>query len=516
MTRPPALTDELLDRLRARVTASGQRSYAPVDVFTGGELATLPESTVDDVDAAVSTAAAAQQSWAKLDVAERLAVFDRFHTLLLDHREQIMDLVQAETGKARRDAFEEFCEPALVTAYYLRKASKLLRDKKKAGVLPFAVGATERRVPKGVVGIISPWNYPFALALGDLIPALIAGNAVVLKPDSQTALSPLYGAELLAQAGLPANLLQVVLGDGPTIGGAVVDASDYVGFTGSTRTGTEIAKRAGARLIGCSLELGGKNPLIVLDDADVPAAARIAARGCFANAGQLCLAIERIYVHDAIVDGFAAALVAEAEKLRLAAGYDYAADLGSLTSARAIETVSAHVDDARAKGATVLTGGHARPDLGPYFYTPTVLTDVTPEMLCHRAETFGPVVSLYSFGTDDDAVEQANDTGYGLNAGVIGRNVARATALARRLRAGTVNVNDTFASAFASTDAPMGGMGASGLGRRHGAEGLLRYTEAQTVATQRVSIAAPAWLPHAGYTKVMATSLRLLRRARIR
>ena len=555
--RPASLTDELLDRLRARVTAESGTTYTTTAVFSGGELATLPESTTADVHTAYERAARAQRQWAATPVEQRLAVFERFHDLLLRDRDTVADLIQAETGKARRDAFEELCEPALVASYYVRKAPKLLRPHRRAGLMPGVVTATELRVPKGVVGIISPWNYPFTLALGDLVPALIAGNAVVLMPDRQTALSPLYGVDLLYRAGLPADLLQVVLGDGPVVGGAVVDTCDYVGFTGSTRTGTLIAERAGKRLIGCSLELGGKNPMVVLDDVRIAATAKQAARACFANAGQLCISIERIYVHDSIFDAFAAALVAETAKravracfanagqlcisieriyvhdsifdafaeafvaesgrIAMKAGFDYAAGMGSLTSQRALKTVAEHVDDARAKGATVLTGGRPRPDLGPYFYEPTVLTDVTPEMLPHAAETFGPVVSLYPYATDDEAVALANQTDYGLNASVFGRNRARATRVAERLRAGTVNVNDGYASAYGSIDAPMGGMGSSGLGRRHGADGLLKYTEAQTVGTQRIALLTPpAWVPYGLYTKVMTASLRLMRRLGIR
>jgi succinate-semialdehyde dehydrogenase / glutarate-semialdehyde dehydrogenase len=281
------LTDSLLATLRTRACSSTSDTYTTVEVFTGGELAALPESSVADVRTAYELSATARREWAAWPLAERLAVFHRFHAMLLRERETLADLLQAETGKARRDAFEELSEPALVASYYLRTAAKLLRPRKRQGLLPGAITVRELRQPKGVVGIISPWNYPFALAFGDLLPALIAGNGVVLKPDSQTALSPLFGAELLYRAGLPADLLQVVLGDGPTIGGAIVDTCDYIGFTGSSRTGALIAARAGERLVGCSLELGGKNPMIVLDDADVEATARSAVRGCFANAGQL-------------------------------------------------------------------------------------------------------------------------------------------------------------------------------------------------------------------------------------
>jgi succinate-semialdehyde dehydrogenase / glutarate-semialdehyde dehydrogenase len=515
--RPPTLTPDLLDRLGGLVTAESGATYTTTAVFTGSELATLPQSSTDDVRTAYERAADAQHDWAATPLPARLAIFERFHRLLLRERDTMLDLIQAETGKARRDAFEEFCEPALVTSYYLRTAQRLLRPRRRAGVFPGVISATELRQPKGVVGIISPWNYPLALSIADLVPALIAGNAVVLKPDSQTPLSPLLGTDLLYHAGLPEDLVQVVLGDGPSIGGAVVDTCDYIGFTGSSRTGAQIAERAGRRLVGCSLELGGKNPMLVLDDADIAETARTAVRACFANAGQLCLSLERIYVHDSIVDSFADAFVAETTRLRLAPGYDYEADMGSLTSQRALKTVSEHVDDARAKGATVLAGGRPRPDLGPYFYEPTVLTDVSPDMLCYAQETFGPVVSLYPFATDDEAVSLANQTPYGLNAGVFGRNRKRAAEVGASLRVGSVNVNDGFASAFGSTDAPMGGMGASGIGRRHGAEGLLKYTEAQTIASQRFPVAnPPRWLPYGGYAKVMTRVLGLMRKLGLR
>ena len=514
---PATVTGELLETLGAHVVSSTSDTVTTVAVYSGGDLAVLPRSTPDDVQDAVRRGREAQKAWAATSSAERAKIVERFHGLLLKHREELADLIQAETGKARRDAFEELGEPVLVSGYYARTAAKVLAPVKRAGVLPFAVRATELRVPKGVVGIISPWNYPLALAMADSVPALLAGNAVVLKPDSQTCLSPLFAVELLHRAGLPEGVLQVVLGDGPVVGSALVDSADFIGFTGSTRTGTEVAKRAAGRLIGCSLELGGKNPMIVLEDAVLDRAVATAVRACFANAGQLCLAMERIYVHESIFTGFADGFVAATEKLRLGAAFDYSMDVGSLVSQGQLKVVSEHVDDARAKGARVLAGGRPRPDLGPFFYEPTILAEVTPEMTCYANETFGPVVSLYPFRTDDEAVELANDTEYGLNASVLGRDVDRASALAARVRAGTVNVNDGVVSAYGSTDAPMGGMGASGLGRRHGAEGILKYTEAQTVAVQRIPVLSPPKLvPYRTFTKVMVGLLRVLHRLGVR
>jgi succinate-semialdehyde dehydrogenase/glutarate-semialdehyde dehydrogenase len=511
------ITDALVARLCARVSASTSDTLGTVEVYTGGTLAKVPRSSPQDVAEAVDAARVAQRAWAYVAVPDRIAIFERFHTLVLEHSEQVLDLLQAETGKSRRDAFLEAASPLVTVGYYARKAPKLLAPQRRQGMMPFLVKTTELRVPKGVVGIITPWNYPFALAFTDLIPALIAGNAVVLKPDTQTALSTLFGVDLLYQAGLPQGLLRVVLGDGPVVGTAIVDTVDYVGFTGSTRTGREIAARAGQRLIGCSLELGGKNPLLVLSDANLGKAVAGAAQTCFSNSGQLCMSPERLFVHTAVYDAFVAKFLDEVNRMKLTAAYDYSADMGSLTSQRQLETVSAHVEDARAKGATVLAGGRARPEIGPFFYEPTVLTDVTPEMLCYDNETFGPVVSIYRVADDTEAISRANATTYGLNASIFSRSIPHAELVAAQLKAGTVNINDGHVVGFGSADAPMGGMKDSGLGRRNGTEGLLKYTEAQNVTLQKVPLTTPPrWVPYGLFAKNMRALLALFRKAGIR
>ncbi|MGX1274763.1 acyl-CoA reductase-like NAD-dependent aldehyde dehydrogenase [Streptomyces phaeoluteigriseus] len=278
----------------------------------------------------------------------------------------------------------------------------------------------------------------------------------------------------------------MVIGRGSSIGGALMDNADYMMFTGSTSTGRQIASDAGKRLISASLELGGKNAMIVLDDAHVDKAAEGAVNACFPSAGQLCVSIERLYVAESIRDEFVAAFVARTKKLKIGAAYDYSIDVGSLTTPSQLKTVTSHVSDAVSKGANVLAGGKTRPDLGPLFHEPTILTDVTPEMTLYDHETFGPVVSIYSYRDVDEAIALANASAYGLNASVWSGNGARGRAVAARVHAGTVNVNEAFAAAWGSIDAPMGGMGDSGIGRRHGADGILKYTEAQTVAHQRI------------------------------
>ncbi|GAA3444098.1 succinic semialdehyde dehydrogenase [Planomonospora venezuelensis] len=473
----------MIERVVRQVTSSGktQEITAP---FTGEPLAELPVSTADDVRAAHAAAREAQRAWAALPVRERVRPFLRLHDALLDRREEILDVVQWETGKARRHAFEEVLDVAGCTLYYARRAPGLLEPRRRSGIFPLATRVVETRHPKGVVALISPWNYPLSLGVTDVVPALLAGNAVVHKPDTQTALSTLWTIDLLAALGMPREIWQVVLGDPAEVGDPLLDDADYVAFTGSTRGGRKIAEEAAKRLIGCSLELGGKNPMIVLDDADLDMAAQGALRACFTNAGQLCISIERLYVHEAVHDAFTEKFVKQARNMRLGSGLDWNVQMGSLTSRRQLDAVSAHVDDAVAKGARVLAGGKARPDVGPLFYEPTVLADVDETMDLCREETFGPVVSIYRFATEDEAVEKANDTVYGLNASVWTGDVARGRALAARIKAGTVNVNEGYGSAYASYDAPMGGMKSSGLGRRHGAEGLLKYTEAQNIASQ--------------------------------
>ena len=514
---PTSLTNGLTSRLAGRVTASSGVTTRPAEVFTGAPLAELPTSSAEDVATAVATARHAQPAWAATDLSERIRIVRAFAALVLAERDTILDVIQAETGKARWDAFNEALEPVLTANYYLRKSGALLGPHRREGMLPLLVRTEELRRPKGVVGIISPWNYPFALSLSDAIPALLAGNAVVVKPDSQTSLSPLLGAELLERAGLPSGVFQIVVGDGPTTGAALVDHADYIGFTGSTASGRVVAQRAAARLIGCSLELGGKNPMLVLDDADIDKAVAVAVPACFTNAGQVCMAIERLYVHRDLHDEFLARFVAATRALRLGHGYDFEYDVGALSSPRQLQAVEAYVDDAVSRGARVETGGRARPDIGPTFFEPTILTGLTSSMSGFSAEIFGPVVAVTPFDDDEHALLLANDSRYGLNASVFSRDTARARRLGARLNVGTVNINDGFIAAYGSMDAPMGGMGISGLGRRHGAEGLLKYTEAQTVAIQRASLLQPPrWLPRRAYAAAMATAISALAKFGIR
>lgn len=509
----PARVAALLDRVVASPRAERRTTTAP---FTGLPLVSVPTSTPQDVANAVEAARRAQRDWAARAVGERAAVLLRLHDLVLEHQGEALDLVQLEAGKARAHAFEEVADIAIVARHYARTGPSLLADTRRPGLVPLLSTSTEVRHPKGVVGVIAPWNYPLTLAVSDALPALLAGNAVVVKPDSQTPLSALWAAELLHRAGVPEGVFAVVVGDGATVGGALVDSCDYVCFTGSTATGRRVAEQAARRLVGASLELGGKNSLYVTEDVDVEVAAEGAVRASFASAGQLCVSTERLLVHEAVADRFLEAFLRRVRALRLGPGLDFDADMGSLVSRRQLDAVAAHVDGAVAAGARVLAGGRARPDVGPLFYEPTVLADVPADNPCWVEETFGPVVSVRVVGGDDEAVRVANDTAYGLNASVWVRDLRRGRAIARRLQAGTVNVNEGYLTAWTATGAPMGGMKDSGLGRRHGAEGLLKYTESQTIGVQRMvhrglGMGRVYDLDGATYTRAMTWGLRALK-----
>ncbi|WP_219975705.1 succinic semialdehyde dehydrogenase [Rubrobacter xylanophilus] len=504
---------ELLESL-AREAVTGGEVLEVECPFTGEVFAGVPRCAPEGVAEAFRRARGAQRGWERVSFSGRGEIFLRFHDEVLRRRDEILDLVQLETGKARLHAFEEVMDVAIVSRYYAHAAERYLRSRRRRGVIPLLTTAVHHRHPKGVVGFIAPWNYPLTLAISDAIPALMAGNAAVIKPDRKTPLTALWLVRLLRECGLPRELVQVVCGAGDELGGPIVQNADFVMFTGSTATGREVAAAAARRLVDFSLELGGKNPMIVFEDADLDAAVEGAVRACFSSAGQLCMSAERLYVHDALYERFLSRFVERARRIKLGAGLDYGFEMGSLISASQLERVSSHVEEAVEGGAEVLAGGRARPETGPYFYEPTVLRRVGERARLFSEETFGPVVSVFPFHTTDEAVRLANATPYGLNASVWTRNLRRGAEVARRIRAGTVNVNEAYAPSWASTDAPMGGFKDSGVGRRHGEEGILKYTESQTVVTQRLlPLVAPVFgMSEEGYARVMSLSLRLMRR----
>jgi succinate-semialdehyde dehydrogenase / glutarate-semialdehyde dehydrogenase len=510
----PRITHERLRELAARVRTQDEREPLEVEQpFTGAPFGAVPRCTPEDVEAAIQRARSAQRSWGQASFEERRRFLLAFHDIVLDRQDELLDLLQLEGGKARRHGIEEVLDVAIVARYYANTLERHLRRRRRRGALPLLTQTWEVRHPVGVVALIAPWNYPLALSASDAVPALAAGNAVVMKPDSQTPFTGLWVAAAMEEAGLPRDVLQVVTGSGSELGPVMIEGSQYLMFTGSTATGRTVAEQAGRNLIGASMELGGKNAMIVCHDADVRKAVDGAERALFSNAGQLCISVERLFVHAAIADDFTRRLTERVQSMRLGTALDFAPAMGSLISRSQLETVRSHIEDAVSKGARVLAGGRPRPDIGPYFHEPTLLDACGEGMTLFRDETFGPVVAVSRFSDEDEVIARANDSDYGLNFSVWTRDHRRGRSIAERLQAGTVNVNEGYNAAWASVDAPMGGMKASGLGRRHGAQGIQKYTEAQTIAVQRLLPIAPAFgIPYGPWRRLMTLALRVLRR----
>ncbi|HYL93670.1 MAG TPA: succinic semialdehyde dehydrogenase [Alphaproteobacteria bacterium] len=458
-------------------------------------IGSVNNSSAAEIAEAVRRAHGAQHRWAEVPVRERLALIKRFQQLLCSQKEAIASLISREAGKPKAEALATEVLVALdTTQYLLRKTASFLRPERIPHGNPamkLKSGALLRQ-PYGVIGIISPWNYPFSLPTVQTLAALVTGNAVVLKPSEFTPFSSLEMQRLLREAGLDPDLLQVVTGDG-SAGVALLGADiNKLIFTGSVATGKRVAQAAAARLLPLVLELGGKDPMIVLDDADLEVASSAAVWGAFMNAGQTCLSVERCYVHQSVYEKFLGSCIAKTAKLRVGNGADDSTDVGPLIHERQLRTVREHVEDAVAHGARLLAGGKALPNLGPSFFAPTILADVTHDMRIMQEETFGPVLPVCSFQTEDEAVSLANDSAFGLAASIWTRNRSRGEALARRIDAGTVMVNDVI-SCFGISEAPHGGVKASGIGRTHGRFGLEEMVWPKYVDSDRLPGMKKLW-----------------------
>jgi acyl-CoA reductase-like NAD-dependent aldehyde dehydrogenase len=457
----------------------------------GGELlATVPALERAEVDELAARARAAQPAWAALSFAERGAVLSRMRRWLIANADEVIATIVSETGKTVEDAqLLEVGYGASALAYWARRAGDHLAERRSYVRAPLLLGRrlVTRYVPRGLVGVIGPWNYPLLNSFGDAIPALAAGNAVLLKPSELTPLTSLLLAQAFSECGLPDDLLAVATGGAQT-GEAVIDAVDFVMFTGSSATGRAVAARAGAALTPCSLELGGKDALVVLDGAPLERAANVAVYYGMMNAGQSCVSVERVYAQASIYDELVAKIVAKVSALRVGApAGPGSVEVGAITAERQLEIIEAHVADALARGARALVGGHRRAGAGRFF-EPTVLVDVDHTMRCMTEETFGPTLPVMAFADADEAVALVNDSPMGLSASVFAADLAAGEALARRLDVGAVCVNDAALNYFA-LDAPMGGHKQSGIGVRHGAEGIRKYCSTQTV------LISPALMP---------------------
>ncbi|SPE45667.1 NAD/NADP-dependent betaine aldehyde dehydrogenase [Candidatus Sulfotelmatobacter sp. SbA7] len=471
------------------------RKITSVNPATGEVMREFEPAAEAEVIAAVARARTAQLAWHGLGVQQRIHVLDRFRELLHDQKSEVARLITHEAGKPQVEALLTEVMVVLDAArFYSENSYAFLRDQ----ALPHANLAMKTksgrlaREPYGVIGIISPWNYPFSIPATETLAALVAGNAVVLKPSEFTSLIALELAAFLWKAGVPKDVLQVVVGDGST-GNALVNANiDKLVFTGSVATGKRIAQTAAARLLPVVLELGGKDPMLVFADADLDVASSGAVWGAFMNAGQACLSVERCYVHRSLYQPFLEACARKAAQLRVGNGMDPQTDVGPLINERQVRNVEAHVEDARLHGARMLAGGVRRTDLGPNFYAPTVLADVTHQMRIMREETFGPVLPIMPFETDDEAVRLANDSDFGLGASIWIRNRVRGEALARRIQAGTVMINDAV-SCFGVSEAPHGGVKASGIGRTHGIFGLEEMVRIKYIDSDRLPGMKKVW-----------------------
>lgn len=462
-----------------------------VDPVTGLELHSLEPFSASQVAIEFADARLQQPGWDALGARRRGAIAAKLADLLIENQSEVMDQLQLETGKSRSHAFEEITGALGAISYYAKVTPKLMRRSKvKAGV-PVMLSAYTEPQAVGVVGIITPWNYPLALTMMDVIPALLAGNAVVQKADNQTAKTVMLARNLAVRAGVPEGIWRVVYGEPAEVGNAVTDNADYVAFTGSTPTGKLVAERAARRLIGYSLELGGKNPMIVMPGADLEKAAEIAIGSAFGNSGQLCVSIERVYVPNHAKSQFEEILKRRVESLTLGDSHKFEFDLGSLSSKAQVERVAGFIERAKTEGGRVVTGGRVLSEIGPNFFAPTVLTDLPVGAEILHKEVFGPVIALVGYESLDEAVELANGTEFGLNASIVG-DPRKALKLASRLMAGSVNINEGYRATMASMAAPMGGMKQSGMGRRSGPGGLLRFTETRTIGVaNRLPIGLP-------------------------
>ncbi len=451
--------------------------------------------SADDVRAALERARKVQSAWEALGFEGRARVLRRAAHVLVEQQDAFVATIVRDTGKPEIEALGAEILPACdALEFYAKRARRVLADR----AVPLHLLKTKKLrlvySPLGVVGIITPWNFPFLLALNPTAQALMAGNAVILKPSEVTPFSGRLVEELFQDAGLPEGVFTCLLGDGET-GAALVEAGcDKISFTGSVRTGRKVAEACGRQLVPCTLELGGKDPMLVCADADLERAANGAVYGAFANAGQVCVSTERVYVMDEVAGAFLDKVVEKTAELRQGVGGEV--DVGPITWPHQLEVIERHLADARSKGARVLTGGRRNPDYPGLFFEPTVLADVTQDMLVMREESFGPIMPVMRVRDEEEALRLANDSVYGLNANVWTRDKRKGLRLARAIDSGSVVINDCMIT-YGIPESPFGGVKQSGWGRVNGELGLRSYCRVQSIVTDRFGAKSePVWYPY--------------------
>ncbi|HZR83014.1 MAG TPA: succinic semialdehyde dehydrogenase [Candidatus Binatia bacterium] len=462
---------------------------------TGDKVADVTSATHADVEAAVARAREAQRAWAALGFAERRKILIAARAELVQRKDEVIDLLCAETGKPRADALTEIFALCDVIGYYAKHAEKMLRDQHFRPHLLANKKAIISYKPRGVVGVISPWNFPVLLSYWDGMPAVIAGNACVIKPSEVTPLAVERTRDLLVAGGLPTDLLQVVQGKGD-VGAWLIDEVDMICFTGSVATGKKVMARAAETLTPVQLELGGKDPMIVLKDADLERAANAAVWGGLFHSGQVCMSVERVYVEEPVAREFTAKVIEKVKQVRQGVERDAGqVDIGAMTFAPQVEKIERHLADAREKGAQIAVGGRARSDLPGRFFEPTVVTDVNHDMELMRDETFGPVIPIMRVRDEEEALRLANDSPYGLSSSVFTRDKEHGVEIAKRIEAGTAVVNDCLIGAQI-TEVPFGGVKDSGIGGRNGPDFLKKYCHAQSIVVDRFGTKKePNWYP---------------------
>lgn len=471
------------------------REVISYDPSTGAEIGRVPLMDAADVGAAVTRARSAQHHWAALSFRERGRFILRAREVALDQLEEIATLISRETGKPATEAISMEIVPTLDLMHYFAEHTKGLLDQRPIDIGQYGLMGRSSYVvykPLGVVGIISPWNFPWATPLDEIVMTLMAGNAVVVKPSEFTPLTALKIAAVFKQAQLPDGLLEIVTGDGST-GAALVEAGvDKIIFTGSVNNGKRVAQAAAKHLTPVVLELGSKDPMIVLEDAKLENAARAAVWGAFCNSGQVCASIERCYVHESVAQEFIDLVVKETSQLKQDKASVESIDIGAMTNERQLQIVEEHVSDAVGRGAHVRTGGHRIDNVPGWFHQPTVVTNVDHSMKLMRDETFGPVLPIMTFKTEEEALKLANDSVYGLTASIFTSDIARGRRLAEQVEAGTVMVNEVvYTHAVAQT--PWGGVKQSGYGRTHGRLGLFELVTPQHIHVNAVPAVPDLW-----------------------